>query len=391
MRMSAVAVKRIVLAGAVALLGAASAQAENLTVRTEGSGRFEYDDNPLLRADDASAITGFIATPRLTLLEETDVSRIELGGQVEVNRYDDTDFNSEDYYVNFLARRQFRTGLAWVKADMSYDTTRTSEVAESGLSIAGVRNTRFTVAPHYQADITQLDQLIFDASMVVSRYDDLDNYTNYRTFTFKPTWQRSVTETQAALFAVEGVHYETTSGSGVTTDTLIPQVGWTAQLSPRWKVNGSVGLQYSTTEYDQQFPGREDGSETTYYFDAAINYDDLNDHVVFQTSRRPSSLASGNQAQTTQFKLSGTHNVSQRLDLKLGLTYQFSDRSGSNSSGNNDITFIEAAPQLVYRLTEKLNLNLMYRHREREIGSADATSDAVMVTLTFRPDEFRVD
>lgn len=391
MRMSSVAVKRIVLAGAVALLGAGSAHAENLKLRAEGSGRFEYDDNALLSATDEKSIFGFVATPRLTLVEETDVSKLELGGQVEVNRYDDSAFNSNDVYVNFLGRRQFRTGLAWIKGDFSYDTTRTSEVADSGLSIAGVRNTRFTLAPHYQADLTQRDQLLLDGSMVISRYDDLDNYTNYRTFTFKPTWQRAVTETDAALFAVEGVHYETTSGSGVTNDTLIPQIGWTTQLSPRWKVSGSVGMQYTMTDYERELPGREDGSEWTYYYDAAINYDDLNDHIVFQTSRRPSSLSSGNQAQTNQFKLTGTHNLNQRLDLKLGLTYQISDRSGSNSSGNNDITFIEAAPQLVYRLTEKLNLNLMYRHREREIGSTDASSDAVMVTLTFRPDEFRID
>lgn len=360
-------------------------------LQVEGSGRFEYDDNPLLRADAADSIFGFIATPRVSVIGETDVSRLEFGGQLEANRYDDSDFNSNDVYLNFAGQRRFRTGAASLKADFSYDTTRTSEVADSGLSIAGVRNTRFTVAPHVQSDITQVDQLILDGSVAISKYDDLDNYTNYRTYTLKPTLQHSFSETQAATFALEGVHYETTSGSGVTTDTLIPQVGWVSQFSPRWRASGSVGVQYSTTSYDLEFPGREDGSEWTHYFDVAVNYDDLNDHIAFQTSRRPSSLSSGNQAQTTQFKLTGTHNLNQRLDLKLGLTYQISDRSGSNSSGNNDITFIEAAPQLVYRLTEKLNLNLMYRHREREIGDAEATSDAVMVTLTFRPDEFRID
>lgn len=359
-------------------------------LRVQGSGRFEFDDNPLLRTDNQDSIYGFIATPRVTLVDVTDVSRLELGGQVEANRYDDAQFNSNDLYFNFLGSRRFRTGMASLKADFSYDTTRTSEVAESGLSIAGVRNTRFSVAPHMQTDISELDQFILDGSATVSRYDDLVNYTNYRNYTLKPTLQHSFTQTQAGFFALEGVHYETTSGSDVTTNTLIPQVGWVSQLSQRWKLTGSVGAQYSVTDYALEFPGREDGSEWTYYYDATVNYDDLNDHISFQTSRRPQSLSSGNQAQTTRFKLAGTHTINPRLDLKLDLTYQISDR-GSNSSGSSDISFIEAAPQLVYRLTEKLNLNLMYRHREREIGDAEAKSDAVMVTLTFSPDEFRID
>ncbi len=360
-------------------------------VRVQGSGKFEYDNNPLMQSSGAESVFGFIATPRATVITATDASRLEFGGQVEVNQYDDSAFNSNDLYFNFNGSHKFLSSLVSLKSDFSYDTTRTSEVTETGLSVAGVRHTRFSIAPHFETKLTPLDTAFFDASALISKYDDLNYYTNYRTYTVTPGIRRSLTETQSGSLSVQGMHYESTSGAGVDIDTVIPTLGWSYQFLPRWNLDASAGAQYSITDYERESATSRDGDKWDYSYSVGLGYTDQTDKLNLAFSRRPTSLATGSQAQATSVNFTGTHTISPLIDLKLRLAYQNSERSGSNSSGSNDITFIEAAPELVYRLTEKLYLNLMYRHREREVGNTDATSDAVMLTLTFRPDEFRID
>ena len=391
MRNRSAAVFRITLASAAAFLAASGvAQAENWKIETSGSGKLEIDDNPLLSANDAESVTGVILTPALRAKHDTGASQVEFGGQLEANQYDDSSFNSNDVYVDALGRQKFSTGMMELRGSFNYDTTRTSEVSESGLSIAGVRHTTFSLRPHIETALTQTEQLNLDGSFTNSKYDS-NQYTDYRNYSIKPSLRHAFNEVHSGIFAVEASRYESTSGTGVTADNLIPSVGWDAQLSPRWRTNIAVGVQYTNTDYDIEGPNDPSGSEWDYYYSGGLTFTGLNDKIAFDFSRRPSSLSSGAQSQATMFRLNGTHTINPKLDLKLGLIYQNSQRSGSNSSSNDDISFIEAAPQLVYRLTETLNLNLMYRHREREIGSSDATSDAVMMTLTFKPEEFSID
>jgi len=391
MRNRSAAVFRISLVSAAALVAASGvAQAENWKIETSGSGKLEIDDNPLLSTENAESVTGVILTPTLRAKHDTGAALVEFGGQLEANQYDDSSFNSNDVYIDALGRQKFSTGMMELRGSYNYDTTRTSEVSESGLSIAGVRHTTFSLRPHIETALTQTEQLNLDGSFTNSKYDSSE-YTDYRNYSIKPSLRHAFNEIHSGILAVEGSRYESTSGTGVTADNLIPSVGWDAQLSPRWRTNVAVGVQYTQTDYEITGPNDPSGSEWDYYYSGGITFTGLNDKIGFDFSRRPSSLSSGSQSQATSFRLNGTHTVNPKLDLKLGLIYQNSQRSGSNPGGNNDISFIEAAPQLVYRLTEKVNLNLMYRHREREIGDSDATSDAVMMTLTFRPDEFNID
>lgn len=391
MRIRSVAVFRISLMSAAAVIAAGGvAQAENWKIETSGASKLEIDDNPLLSVNDAESITGIILTPALRAKHDTQATQMEFGGQLEVNQYDDTTFNSNDVYLDALGRQKFSTGMMELRGSYNYDTTRTSEVTESGVSIAGIRHTTFSLRPHIETAISPTKQLLLDGSFLSSKYDS-DQYTDYRNISIKPSLKHAFNEIHSGVLALEGSRYDSTSGAGVIADNLIPSVGWIGQLSPRWQTNVSVGIQYTDTDYTIESPTARDGAEWDYYYSGGIVYTDLNDRISFDFSRRPSSMSSGVQSQATSFRLNGTHTVNPKLDLKLGLNYQNSQRSGSNSGGNNDISFIEAAPQLVYRLTEKLNLNLLYRHREREIGSAEAVSDAVMVTLTFKPEEFSID
>lgn len=391
MRNRSAAVFRISLMSAAALVAAGGvAHAENWKIESSGSGKLEIDDNPLLSVNDAESTTGIILTPALRAKHDTGASQVELGSQLEINQYDDSSFNSNDVYLDALGRQKFSTGMMELRGSFNYDTTRTSEVTESGVSIAGVRHTTFQVRPHIETSLTPTEQLLLDGSFTNSKYDS-EEYTDYRNTSIKPSIKHAFNEVHSGVFAVEGSRYESTSGAEVTADNLIPSIGWVAQLSPRWQTNVAVGVQYTTTDYTTTNPNVRDTSEWDYYYSGGITFTDLNERIAFDFSRRPSSLSSGAQSQATVFRLNGTHTVSPKLDLKLGLIYQNSQKSGSNPGSNDDISFIEAAPQLVYRLTEKLNLNLMYRHREREIGSSEATSDAVMMTLTFKPEEFSID
>ncbi len=391
MRNRSAAVFRIALMSAAALVAAGGvAHAENWKIETSGGAKLEIDDNPLLSANNAESTTGLILTPTLRAKHDTGASQVQFGGQLEANQYDDSAFNSNDVYLDFLGRQRFSSGMMELRGSYNYDTTRTSDVTSSGLSVAGVRHTTYSLQPHIETAITQTEQLLLDGSFQNSKYDS-DQYTDYRNTSIKPSIKHAFNEVHSGVLALEGSRYESTSGPGVTADNLIPSIGWIAQLSPRWQTNISVGVQYTDTDYTVETANARDGEKWDYYYSGGVTYTDLNEKIAFDFSRRPSSMSSGAQSQATMFRLNGTHTVSQKLDLKLGLIYQNSQRSGSNSGGSADITYIEAAPQLVYRLTEKLNLNLMYRHREREIGSSDATSDAVMMTLTFKPEEFSID
>lgn len=378
-----------VMSAAVLLAAGGAARAENWIVRTEGSVRYEMDDNPLMSTDEAETISGIIATPKLSLVHDTGSRLLEFGGQVEANQYDDSAFNSNDVYLDFHGRKELEASIFDLRADFDYDTARSSEILDNEVLIAGVRHTSYSVRPHFEHRFTPTETFLLDASFRSSRYDS-ERYTDYQTTSIKPSLSHALSEIHSLVFAVEGQRYETKTGS-VTSDNIIPSIGWTGRLSPRWQASLAGGVQYTETDYEQESTFQRDGSEWDYYYNGSITYLGLNDRISVDFTRRPTSMSSGSQSQATTLRMNATHTVSPVLDLKLGLIYQNSERSGSISGGSSDITFIEAAPQLVYRLTEKLNLNLLYRHREREFGAAEASSDAVMVTLTFKPDEFSID
>lgn len=379
-------------AAAVAFLlaGTGASSAENLSIQAEGSGRYEYDSNPLLSSTHAEALSGFVASPKLTVRDETPFTYLELTGRVDAGTYNRSDYNSNDVFLTFLGSRTGPSWTASLSGAYDDDTTRTSEVAGSGILKAGSRHQRYFLAPHFAKNLTQIDSLLLDAAFTASRYADHPQYVDSNTWSFTPSFQHEFSATDSGSAGLGFSQYVTASGPKKTQNTLTPSLGWQSRLSERWQMQTSAGVQYTSTD-DDRAANADNGTSWNYYANAGLNFQGEQDALSLQFTHQMSPEGTGTQAETSSVSLSGTHTVNSNLDLKLSLSYLRSDGSGTSNTVSNtgEHTYWNVSPGITYHLMRQVDVVVSYNHREQEYasGSSQASSDVFLISLTYKPDK----
>lgn len=383
--LTSLAARSLALAAAALPLTGGAALAENLYVQMEGAGRFEYDSNPLLLPSGEQSSLAMIASPGLNLKNVSANSTVELDTRFDFSKYDLHNLSSNDNFTRLRAETKGETWLASVTGGFDYDTTRTSELTTSGTNLAGVRHTGYSLAPHFEKNLSQVDALTLDGGFSASNYDDKSLYNDFMMYSVAPGYKRAFDPRNTGVVSVEASHFTTTTGSDVDIDNIIPAVGWEYMITPQLQAKAKVGVQYTEWNYGAGISAPDkDGWD--YYYSAALTYKGIQDVLSFKADRRPVPLSNGAQAQASTFNLSETHTVNPTLDLKLDLFYQISKES-SYPTGDK-VNYFSAMPQAVYHATENVDLNLAYRYREQEnkIGSTDASSNAILLYIVYKPD-----
>jgi len=384
-RLMAVAVSASGCISLIATNAEADPPISDLSVQTLLKQSFQHDSNPLMVTSGARAVYGSVTSPELIVNSDTASAHADLDSRIDANKFDVKGFDSVDLHSTGHLTGGTQTWQSAMIATLDYDTTRTSEVAASGINVAGVRHTGLSLQPQETVSISQTDQMQMSGSYQRSLYKNLTQYTNYEVYGLSPTYQHGFDELNTGFLQVQAGRYQTISGASITIDNIGPTIGWTRHFSERLNGTASVGEQKMYFRYDPSLR-QPDTTSTGKTYGLTLNFQGQQDTMQFGVNRQPSPNANGSESETTTFSLNETHMVTPRLELDLLSSYQSYDYSGGTPQSGVQTSYISLAPKLLYHLTQSLSSDVTYQYRRKEIATGQtAQSNAVMLNLTYKP------
>lgn len=358
-----------------------------VTVQMKGTQTIEYDSNPLLllpSQNSLGAATGSITTPEITINGDLPNSHFDDDLRMDFNRYNLDGFSSNDIHDTLNGKVGGELWQASLGGAFDYDTTRTSEITGSGLNVAGIRHTGLSLSPQGQISLSPLDTLQLSGSYSAAFYSDTQRFTDFDDMGLTPTFQHVLDPLNAVQAMVQYSRFFTTSGSQLAVDTLMPMLGWVGTPTPQLKISASAGMQKNIWH----FPAGSSGTANStigYAFMTDLSYSGVNDILHLNGTRQAYPLASGTLTDRTSFTLDLTHAMTPRFSATMSFTYLTFSYSAPVAGSQSEL--ISAMPSLVFHATSDFDLTASYRFRQKEIVDTpgDATSNTIMLTLTYSP------
>ena len=336
-----------------------------------------YESNPLLQISGAKPLYGSTTSPELIFKDSTPTTQINADTLVNGNAFNQSTFNSVDFHSAAGIENQsdrWETGLI---EHTDYDTTRTSELTNFGLSDRPFRHTSFQLAPEASYSPSSIDKISVLGGYSTTSYGS-DVYSNFDVYSVTPTYVHNFDPRNAGVFALQAQRYETTTNLKGTNDTIGPSIGWIMALTPDLTAKATGGVQTS----------RQSGQGTTndswqlqYIFSADVSYTGLRDTVSFLAARSEYPLGDGLEGLLTNFSLSDVHKLSDNLNLNLGAGYQTTTYQ-SNTTGSLQAQYF-ANGGLTYAFSDRVDLTGSYQYRYETLSGITGTAQDHLVSLAL--------
>lgn len=381
----------LIACAALAPAGFGLARAEETYVEGSASQRIKFDDNIGWTRDDAVSDMSSETALGLNFGSRSEVLEMELRSRFEfIKFFDESDLDSNDQFVT--ADGVYRTARSRSALTAAYirDTSRRNQEDDTGrLLLDNIRRQEFTLRPSWSFQATRLDRLSAEAEF--RRIDYERRLVDNDRLTGELGWNRSLTETsEVALSAVaQSIDFDTTDDREARVFGL--EATWVAEVSPRLRLTIGGRPYWATLSADATGPGTADVDEDKSGFlpIAGLTFEIDRRSVLDASYRRlvvPSG--SGNVLLRDRVDASFEQRWSERGSWAVALRYQAQEGLLGNTVADRD--FVRVSPSVDWRLTEDWSLGASYRFRWQKFDNQDddAVSNAVFVTLTFRPESW---
>jgi hypothetical protein len=372
-----------------------SAEAAEWYLNSRARQDLSYDDNIGLRSANDEKIAAFGETSSIGAAIGGRSPSVDIGLDTLFNftRFpSESRLNSNDQYFTLGSAYTGERLTAQLKAQYIRDTTRTSDIEDSGLFI--LQNRRREVrrlAPRLAYQLTPVDEVSVDGDISDTYYPSGD-IRNFEQWGGTGTWTKSIGERTQLLASLSGFKVNSNDSGSQNTTYYAAQVGFGHVLSEKLRVRLVAGPTLARVNIVSSSAGfRFASNDTTlgYGFDGTVDYR-YHERLSLQgrmfRTVRPSSTT-GVVLEETGFRASGRFALLQHVSLDLATLYLLREAVGeTDPSGRRDFVSIE--PALVWRLAEDWDLRLGYRYRWQRFDDADedpdASSNAVLGALTYR-------
>ena len=361
---------------------ASGARAEDMTISPALSVAGSWNSNPLMRTSLVEDLYGVTTTPSLSFAKHSPIWDFVLKGRAENNVFDQSEFNTTDFFGSLdLARRTERLEVRLVSG-ADYDTTRTSELTDFGLSTELSRHLGYQFKPSVSYALSPVSKIGLNTYYVQSNYEK-DSRTDYHTISITPSYQRNFTERYAGVLSMQARRYETDSGIDRTVDSLGPSVGVIVKMTPEWTGDASVGQQATreklagTTEQDWTWSS---------IFAGGLKFEGEQDLFNFRGNRSQQSYNNGTDTLLTSFSIDGLRKINSLFTLRGGLGYQFSD--SENTTINRLDKKYTGSAGLTYNVTQTVGVTTSYNYRQETFTNNDKTArqNIVRLGVSYKPD-----
>jgi predicted porin len=302
---------------------------------------------------------------------------VNLFAKLDFAFFNQSELNTDDQLLRLASTYSTERSIWALDAELDRDSTRTSELTDTGNFDDISRRFRYSILPSWTAIITPRNRLRLNAGYTDVSYDT-STLSDYTYVTGGATWLHEYTEKTELNLRLTGGHYEA-NDTNSESDVIAFLVGATHSFSPKLKISGSIGPSYLSTESPTQ---SEDS--VGLQFAGSAEYL-LNERTSFLGSieRAISPSGGGAPIERDTIKFSGKHQFHPRWSLLFTATYIHNDESTSSGQDGRDYVSIE--PTARYQLSQNFDLSASYRYRRQEIGDGlEAHSNAAFITLTYR-------
>ena len=343
---------------------------------------FLYDSNPMRLTNDEDELFGSTTSPKLALRWRTPRSIIESESRVDINVFDDSDYDSIDLNQTLLLSRSNERWTASVRGLLNYDTTRVSEVTNFSVNEPKIRSQKLGAAPEISYRPSQRSRLAIGANVTSLEYDN-SRFTDYNVYTINPSYELKFDPRNTGSVTLNAQRYETTSGVDSQSDSYGPTLGWTHVVNPRLTLRASAGG-LSTHKSGAGAAGT-DRHSWNYVFSGGVIYKGDQDVFDFTAIRAREPFGNGTETLLTTFAINERHALNPLVALKANAKYQQANYE-TLPGINLDYSYGVGAG-VAYRLTPKAELSADYRYRLEKLTSIANQIDqhAVLLNLTYEP------
>jgi hypothetical protein len=372
---------------ALALPLAGTSQAYEYSLDYSVKGRYEYNDNVGLRADEELDVSGGKMSLPATLTMRSERLKASLMGELASSKYDDSGYDSNDQNLQGNATYQLERGTVTGHVGFKRDSTRDSAFLDTG--IVGLEATRVekgTLGGSGDYMFTEKNGIIggvdySDVSYASDRYQPYEYLSGYG------GWTHQWTERTRLRLQAYASRYENDAALKVESDTIGAQAGFDSELSERLSVSVLAGWADVDTDYSTnllvQLPN--DSSDSTFTGEGNLTYREERYELTTKINSGTRPSGDGYLLQTTQLDLGYRYHVTEQS--RFDFTLVGGNSSSLDSRINNDRDYARANLRMDYRFAPSWYVagTYTYSYQDRQRALGDADSNAVYASLVFNP------
>jgi hypothetical protein len=378
------------------ILAAIRADAAEWYAHSNVSQQVSYDDNFDLatRSDEADSEWWSDSTASLNVGGRAPNLEVQFNSVFDYAYFpENSSLNSADQAFNLNTTYQLERATVGLGADFIRDTTRTSDVDDTGLFIrANKRRELYRLGPTWTYQLSPLESLnaYGDYSSVSYQTKDLDGYSQ---ITGGFGWTRQLTARTQIQTRLSGFHFHTGAHGGRETNFAGLEIGGTHLFSERWQASFFAGPRYVWMDGTVRY-GPQGARQRVSDKDDSAGYV-LSANVRYQAGERTALVADASRdvtpgttngiiQQTTAFGLFFNHQLLEKVALDLSGRYSIQENVGGSDSLRRD--YATVSPGVRWQLTQGLSLRCSYRFswQRYEQSGETANSNAVFATLTYQ-------
>lgn len=385
-----------------------------------------YDDNVRLQVNPKN--TNFVSTlsPGLTLGYLADNNELKTNfkwNEIIYDKDSSLDFSEKLAGVShqFLGER-FRTDLSANYAEESSLNTQL-DASGSGDTQALVPRTTQSVAPSVTYNLSEKNAIQLGYSYADVSFQRSPNLVNSMRYSDYTNEQYSATAThiynERLSFNLSGSYsvFDSTSNipGGYTiyqgrirsltnayiqnSNTLNYQAGLQYAFSEKMQLTLSAGMRNTETQTDilTKINGTNvthnnsltPNSTSGHVFSAGLTRKDEWGDFNLTAGQQLNPASSGSQQQSTSFGFRGRYNIAERWATGISGSYLLAESISiyNNNTVNNNRTYASISPNLLWRWTPEINIDLSYTLRQQKYESIDqtATGNSVQLQFSYQP------
>lgn len=350
-------------------------------IKFEANETWRHDTNVLRQVRDGFALTGTNTAAAVTVSNSTPTSKFSSYSQVDRGMFDDSRFDSTDFHQKGSIGTRNQRWSAKLDGSYDYDTTRTSEITNFGITVPRVRRNAWSLSP--EVGFTPSKGHKFNLNTLYSRsgYDNAA-FIDFNFYQIRPSYSRHYDELNTGVISFHADRFESTSGASNTIDTFGPSLGWTRIVSEQLSFKFNAGGQYAKQESNN---AANNDSAINYTFSGDMTFKEDKDNLLFTLSRAQQPFANGISALFTTFKVNETHAINENLSLTGSGSYRYADYL--NSTGTNLDTELSGSAGIAYKIYNNIDITGNYRYNNQTLTNTSGAikQHIVMVGLSFHP------
>jgi hypothetical protein len=357
-------------------------RAQDITLIPSISLSGEYDDNVTFSRNEENDDYAGIVSPGFRLDYASELLSFKTSALVDVLRYyDDSDLDTENW--KYALNGVYRLVERWsVSGDFSYikDETLDSELEETGIVFRRDERERLNAGGGISYVLSELSDIGAEYSYSKTDYDDkgLDDYDRS---SVSLSYNRKFNNGLDVISVTP--QYSRGNSDESKVDGYRLTVGWTHLPSETYRLGVSLGVRYTTTDYDDN---RNDSNNWGGVAD--INLRKSGENYSVKVGFNSDVYYKPSTAEVIQvFKVYGDYSrrILERLSMGVRGRVSLAKSEDDDAADDDDIWYFRVDPFLRYMLTENHSLRLAYTYQQEydKNFNDDERTDRNRVSLTL--------